>query len=371
MKKYLSASSKEKGQSLVFVALAMILLLGFAAMSIDFGYLSISKDELRRTADAAALAAASQLIKKNYEAGVEEATHFAQANSVAGTPVVINPDTDVEYGQMRQIPGEDPVFVPGATPFDSVRVTVRRTKDANGALPTFFAGILGHDQVEMTVSAVASVPDKRVMFVLDVSGSMDDDTVRPPDVSWWEFSAWKQDPANWEQIEPIHTMKVSAIDFIERLDADEDKIGLVSYSSSATLNCEMTFNFQAVSDAITALVANGYTNIGDGMYEGLQQLEADPYAYLGTKVIVLLSDGNANRPGGSYSGRQHALDMADDCADAGVRVYTISLGDGADRDLMEEIAEKTDAATFHAPTTEDLPLAFNTIFERIPPRLSM
>lgn len=370
----------ESGQVFVLAALAMLVVIGFAAISIDYAYLSNSKEELRRAADAASLAAASQLIHADYDMASEEAVRLASANTISGESVVIDPESDVEFGQMRLVPGESAEFIPGATPIDSVRVTVRCTSDsANGALPTFFASVLGHSEVEISMSSVASVPDKRVVFVLDISGSMDDDTERPAGMSWyewyylrrdwWDFRQWKID--NPEQVQPLYTMKTSAIDFIDRLDYEQDKVGLVSYSSSAQLISGMTFEFQPVKDEIMDLYANGYTNIGDGIEVGMNELEADPYAYLGTKVIILLSDGCANRPYNYSYARDYALDKAEMCADVGVKVFTISLGYGADRDLMEEIAEITQAATFHAPRTEDLPMAFNTIFERIPPRLSL
>ena len=381
MRRFLFPSRRrESGQVIVIAALTMMVLIGFAALSIDYSYLSVSKDELRRASDAAALAAASQLIHNDYDMARNEAVRFGAANTVAGRNVVIDPGYDVEFGQMQMVPGYPAEFQSGATPIDSVRVTVRYLADnANGALPTFFASVLGKSQVEMTASSVASVPDKRVMFVLDISGSMDDDTQKPPDMTWsdwnnlrydyYAFRAWKI--ANPHYVQPIYAMKEAAVDFVNRLDADEDKIGLVSYESSATTISGMTFDFQLIRNEVMDLYANGCTNVGAGIQKGLESLEADPYAYLGTKVIILLSDGCANRPYNTSYAYTYAIGKAEECAELGVKVFTISLGSGADRTLMAEIADITQAETFHAPRTEDLPAAFNTIFERIPPRLSM
>ena len=53
----------ETGQSAVIVALLMTVICGFAALAIDLGYGYYQKNDLQTAADAAALAAASQLPK--------------------------------------------------------------------------------------------------------------------------------------------------------------------------------------------------------------------------------------------------------------------------------------------------------------------
>ena len=46
------------------------------------------------------------------------------------------------------------------------------------------------------------------------------------------------------------------------------------------------------------------------------------------KVMIVMSDGHANRPDGDGPG--YALSMAAYANGLGIKVYTISLGDGAD-----------------------------------------
>ena len=64
MKKLFNVSAKlksEKGVTLVYVALLLVVFLGMAALAVDVGYLMVSKNELQNAADAAALAGASYL----------------------------------------------------------------------------------------------------------------------------------------------------------------------------------------------------------------------------------------------------------------------------------------------------------------------
>ena len=51
----------QQGVSVVIVALVLPVLIGFAALAIDIGYLYATKNELQNIADAAALAAANEI----------------------------------------------------------------------------------------------------------------------------------------------------------------------------------------------------------------------------------------------------------------------------------------------------------------------
>ena len=60
----------------------------------------------------------------------------------------------------------------------------------------------------------------------------------------------------------------------------------------------------------------------------------------------MMSDGHANKPPGNGPG--YAREMAAYAASLDVKVYTISLGNSADTDLMEEIATATGGEHFDA-----------------------
>src|SRR5690242_1349188 len=58
---YGAAHRRERGVVAIMVALAMVLLIGFAALALDLGKLYIVRSELSNAADACALAAARDL----------------------------------------------------------------------------------------------------------------------------------------------------------------------------------------------------------------------------------------------------------------------------------------------------------------------
>ena len=65
------------------------------------------------------------------------------------------------------------------------------------------------------------------------------------------------------------------------------------------------------------------------------------------KLIVLLTDGQANQPNHDPEGL--LLDEAQECADRGYMVVTISLGADADKNLMQDVADITGGIHFNIP----------------------
>ncbi|NQU19958.1 MAG: VWA domain-containing protein, partial [Candidatus Nealsonbacteria bacterium] len=92
---------------------------------------------------------------------------------------------------------------------------------------------------------------------------------------------------------------------------------------------------------------DGWTGTGAAIGDAAHYLNNGTYARdEAEKVIVLMSDGHANRP--SSDGPGYARTMAAYAARLEVKIYTISLGNDADLNLMEDIARITDGTHFDA-----------------------
>jgi hypothetical protein len=119
----------------------------------------------------------------------------------------------------------------------------------------------------------------------------------------------------------------------------------------AVLEAGLTDDFDALrsgalsASSLTANKYNGWTPIGAALRDSAHYLHANARENV-HKVIVLMSDGHANKPAGNGPG--YARDMAQYAAALGIRVYTISLGNGADQGLMEDIATATGGLHFDA-----------------------
>src|SRR5690606_39260794 len=75
---------ERRGSIVVLVAVLMVVLLGFGAFAVDVAQMQAYKSELRRTADAAALAATQELLTNPPGAPATAATYVA-ANPVMGS----------------------------------------------------------------------------------------------------------------------------------------------------------------------------------------------------------------------------------------------------------------------------------------------
>ncbi|HRX86081.1 MAG TPA: TadG family pilus assembly protein, partial [Phycisphaerae bacterium] len=179
-------SDRRRGLVAVQIAVAMTLIIGFAALTIDVGAMYNAKADLQRTADAAALAAASKLAdysdpsQSPQELARAEAARFTRENRVYGQEVaeMTLDSTDVEFGRAvfnAQTGGYD--FVPGNTLPDAVRVRVRMNEEsANRALTLYFARIFGRNQKDLEAEAVAMLVPRDIAIVADLSGSHTDDS---------------------------------------------------------------------------------------------------------------------------------------------------------------------------------------------------
>jgi Ca-activated chloride channel family protein len=218
-----------------------------------------------------------------------------------------------------------------------------------------------------------------VMLVVDVSGSMEADDVKPT---------------------RLDAAREAASRFLDKLPA-RFQVGLVVFSTEAETLVPPTTDRTAIRDALAALRADGSTAMGDGLSNALDAIEAARQAATGSRggaggttpdqggagnggsqpgasnappaVTLLLSDG-ANMAG------VNPLDQAERARELGVPVYTIALGtaDGVlqrrdafgglrlqpvppDPETLARIAETTNARFFQAPTSSNL----NRVYESL------
>ncbi len=162
------------------VAVSMTAIIGFAALSIDVGSMYNAKGDLQRTADAAALAAASKLAAFNEGDPVElaraEALSFTQKNEVFGRSVTLE-NSDIEFGRAVPTQGGGFDFQPTTNSPDAVRVRVRLEEgSANGALALYFSRVFGYDSADIDAEAIAMLIPRDIAIVADLSGSHKEDS---------------------------------------------------------------------------------------------------------------------------------------------------------------------------------------------------
>lgn len=142
-------SGNRSGQSVVLLAVALLTLMGMAALAIDLGYLHQLRAHLQMIADASSLAAAQEL--PDQTAVTNRATQYAYFNdSTHGTIVA---GTDVTVGNWNAVTG---AFTPAAMPLNAVRVVARRAGQNGNPAPLFFARVFGLEVAHVGASAIAT-----------------------------------------------------------------------------------------------------------------------------------------------------------------------------------------------------------------------
>ena len=161
--------SPQQGSTMVLMALMLPVLLGMVALAVDIGRIMLVKEELRRAAEAGALAGATGLMTSSaidWSGAALRARAAVTQNATAGARLSA---ADVEYGYWNlatQGLASGSSFAVGTAPpiggswAPALRVTVARNTTANGQtnggpIGLFFAPVLGQTLQNVSASAVA------------------------------------------------------------------------------------------------------------------------------------------------------------------------------------------------------------------------
>ncbi len=476
----------KRAVTIVWTAITGVVMIGFVALAVDVGYTYHVKTQLQRTADAAAMAAASQLADEDqsHQAVYDLAAVYAAMNKTGGISPELT-DADVVLGRAVLEDDGKYTFAEGEEPPDAVKVTVRLTDNSpNGPLGLFFGQALGKGTVNLSASAVAILVPRDIAIVIDLSNSMSydsqlkhedstdinieevwEDLGSPtfgnmtvfhnsysempyyryqsrseiktllgldgvpypyPGGSWDDYikyvkyyldDSWRpycerryahryglrtwvhylldRRPAQSEtpaladtHEQPTYAVKQAVeelCNFLLLLDSN-DHLALCSFTgraydggSDARTHQQLTDQYMLITQAAYERQAGEYgryTNIYAGIEEGISELTSSRARSSAKKVIFILTDGNPNQPGGSYStGADYARQAAEHAISLGIQIYTITLGSSANQSLMEEIAEIGKGIHYHVPTLDveqyedDLKDVFRTLGGKRPVRL--
>ena len=182
---------RNRGQILVLFALALVVLIGMAALGIDVGYMYSVRHDLQRCADAGALAGASRFINAPGEMGTW-ADSAVQAEATARAIDYASKDNVVQTPLLSQ-PGDNVIVTFDQGP-DKIKVQTERT------VPLFFARMFLGPTKRITAFAVA-----------EASSVSTDTTCMAPwgiPIPWVENPVpgndpYKYDPEKGDQLTPI------------------------------------------------------------------------------------------------------------------------------------------------------------------------
>jgi len=191
-----------------------------------------------------------------------------------------------------------------------------------------------------------------LVLAVDISGSMDARDLQDEDGN---------------PVQRLDAVKAVINDFIAARDGD--RIALIVFGSNAYLQTPFTEDLDGAAELMAQTevgMAGPHTAMGDAIGLALRTFETSEVEQ---KLLVLLSDG------ADTNSQMSPLNATEIAASAGVRIYTIGVGDpGAggdnrvDLDTLQAIAARADGGFFVADDTEGLREIYDEI-DRLNPRL--
>lgn len=166
-----------RGSVAPLVAVTVPVMIGFVALSVDYGYVAVTKAQLQNAADAAALAGATAYFSNaGMRMSTGELTPLARSrakaisvlNEADGAGVVLG-DTDILLGQ-HDYQNRSGALMP-EEPWNAVHVIARKTDTSlNGPVSLFFARIFGKTTANVTTQARAVANDRVAGYHLYKNG---------------------------------------------------------------------------------------------------------------------------------------------------------------------------------------------------------
>ncbi|MBL8850347.1 MAG: VWA domain-containing protein [Planctomycetaceae bacterium] len=357
--------SPRHGAVLVLMAILLPVVLVICLFSVNVAYMSLMRTELRVSTDAAARAASSTYSSTgNQAAAIDAAQEFALLNKVGGQGLVVD-DADVEFGRSTQpSTGARYVFT-----VDNVQRNAARVNATAESRTLFAGGLFANATFSPTKTATATFDDVDICLVLDRSSSMK--------LYTWETSAAMStsDP-RFCQVPSVHSrwraLSNAVGAFVEVLEdsGSTEHLAVVTYASTYKLPCNPSFtspqsriDSNLSSDLANALNAmttlnttnwGGNTDIDAGVITGRSVLTntalVRPHA---RKVMIVLTDGH-------YTGAD-PVPQAATAKSQGITVHSVTFGDGANQQAMQDLATAGGGTFHHAPDPETLESVFRKL----------
>ncbi|HIK92417.1 MAG TPA: VWA domain-containing protein [Planctomycetes bacterium] len=209
-----------------------------------------------------------------------------------------------------------------------------------------FTGIFDMGHFEPVKTAVASHMDRDVVLVLDRSGSM---------------RRWTPGGNRWLDL------KAAVAAFLNALSTtpQDELVGVVTYSTTSTLDEDMTLNYDHLMTSIDSLSVSGMTAIGRGLQDGIDGVTAPAFARANAaKTIVVMTDGQHNRGIMPEAVARTAHDIY------GITVHTITFSSGANQSHMRLVARNGGGRHWHADNQAGLIAVFEEIANNLPTLLT-
>ena len=167
--------SVRRGAAVLYVMISLTAVFGMAALAVDVGMLYSAQAEMQRTADATALAAATDLLSEDrlwdqdyletlLGQARDTAVSTAERNAVLHAPSVVDTTQDVGFGYVADVSYGAGIDFASPQPPNAVAINVYRNETHAGSISLYFARLLGMSTQNLTAQATAAFADGIVGF---------------------------------------------------------------------------------------------------------------------------------------------------------------------------------------------------------------
>lgn len=358
---------ERSGAILPLLAFGMIVIVILAAFAINIAYLELCRTEMYVASDSASRAAGREfMVSNSTDQARIRGRQAAELNTIAGKALTLT-DGDFVFGQSnRNSLNSRYSFTPGGSHPNAVEVTVRRTNEsANGPIPVLIPNPFEVSGVNSTQTARANQTEMDIAIVLDRSGSMafasnESSSLELPAAAppGWNFNGPVPNPSRWlDAVEAVG-------EFLNELTASpvNESVSLATYNHELVIDRGLTSDYSSVLAGMqpyTNHFVEGDTNIGGGIFAGIQTFampQSRPYA---SKVMIVMTDGIDTM--GS-----NPVFAAEEAAKQKIMVFTITFSDEADQSTMKLVAAKGLGKHYHATSGSSLTEVFRDIARQLP-----
>lgn len=182
---------------------------------------------------------------------------------------------------------------------------------------------------------------KRILFVLDVSGSM-------------SFSR------------KIIQLKEAMTQILSQLN-EEDLFNIITFESNShpwkeTMKKAIPANIKEATEFVQGLVAEGATNVHDALIDGLDILQESDDSGVNAPIIVFLTDGD---PTVGVTNFKKILNAVEARNEDKIQIFSLAFGGDANFDFLKKISARNNAFARKIYTDADAMLQLTGFYQEI------
>lgn len=143
------------------------------------------------------------------------------------------------------------------------------------------------------------------------------------------------------------SLKTAAHSFVTSLNPTTagNHMGQTNFSTYGHFDLHLTGNKTLIDNAIDSLVSGAFTNLMEGIVYANNELKDTNIAYERPTIpdfMIIITDGNPNRPIDSSVARPQAKAAADTAKAAGVTIFVVGVGSDVDATYLKTISSGDD-----------------------------